>query len=170
MPDVYYPNNPFNLPPPVTPFGGVIPEPLPDGCVRDPDRTNPSVSILKRIVGALPWGRGHQLILKSWGKNPEYLSVFIYEQGRASEHPAAFAAFQQTLPRDQRTQEIIYDKVQPAQQTRGLGWSGIAHIIGVLQSKQDRLRRIHNEYHAVVGYKPPSRTAVTRVVVEWPNL
>jgi hypothetical protein len=69
MPDVvYHPNNPLNTePPPFHPLntGGTYTEPIPEDCIRDPDRTNPSTMILKRVISALKWGAGHQLIAKS---------------------------------------------------------------------------------------------------------
>jgi hypothetical protein len=66
---------------------------IPDDCVLDPDRTNPLVRIIKRVITAFKWGAGHQLILKSWGKNPAYPNVHILETGRASKHPNALAKF-----------------------------------------------------------------------------
>jgi hypothetical protein len=65
-------------------------QPVPRGWTADVDRTNPTITILKRVIGVFSArNRGYRVLLESHSRNPDHAYAWIHELDASYRHPGA---------------------------------------------------------------------------------
>jgi hypothetical protein len=121
-------------------------QPIPRGWTVDIDRTNPSVTILKQVIGVFSArNRGFRLLLESRSRNPDHPEAVIHELEAQSRHPGAMEEWMDQNGPVMETAPISNFGGRSWSELRILSVANVLQSIRILDHDRVQMPQVHAE-------------------------